>query len=71
MAAAILTQQQNSLKRVGLARESDTARGVLEWTVKIHRDTRVFAVYHILLGWKTREFYYETDELPNPRPTRP
>ena len=25
----------------------------------------------ILLGWKTYKYYYETDELPNPRPTQP
>ena len=24
-----------------------------------------------MLGWKTYEYYYETDELPNPRPTQP
>ena len=23
------------------------------------------------LGWKTYKYYYETDELPNPRPTQP
>ena len=32
---------------------------------------RVFAIHHILLGWKTCKKYYETDELPNPRPTQP
>ena len=32
---------------------------------------RVFAIYHILLGWETCKDYYETDELPNPRPTQP
>ena len=32
---------------------------------------RVFAIYHIMLGWKTCKCYYETDELPNPRPTQP
>ena len=36
---------------------------------------RVFAMYQTLLGWKTCKFYvkfyYETDELPNPRPTQP
>ena len=26
----------------------------------------VFAIYLILLGWKSK-YYYETDELPNPR----
>ena len=31
----------------------------------------VFAIYQILLGWKTRKYFYETDELPNPRPTQP
>ena len=24
-----------------------------------------------MLGWKTNKHYYETDELPNPRPTQP
>ena len=32
---------------------------------------RVFAIYQILVGWKTIEYHYETDELPNPRPTQP
>ena len=27
---------------------------------------RVFA-----LGWKHVKYYYETDEIPNPRPTQP
>ena len=32
----------------------------------------VFAIYHIMLGWNTDEYYcHETDELPNPRPTEP
>ena len=31
---------------------------------------RVFAIYQIVLGWKTCKYYYETDELPNPRPTQ-
>ena len=30
-----------------------------------------FAIYQIVLGWKTYEYYYETDELPNPRVTQP
>ena len=30
---------------------------------------RVFPIYHVLLGWKTCKYYYETVELPNPRPT--
>ena len=33
--------------------------------------TRVFAIYLILLGWKQYKYYYETDELPNPRPIQP
>ena len=33
--------------------------------------SRVFAIYLVLLGWKTFKYYYETDELPNPRPTKP
>ena len=32
---------------------------------------RVFAIYQILLDWKTSKYYYETAELPNPRPTQP
>ena len=32
---------------------------------------RVFAIYQIMLGWKTYKYYYKTDELPNPRPTQP
>ena len=32
--------------------------------------SRVFAIYQSLLGWKTYKYYYETDELPNPRPTQ-
>ena len=32
---------------------------------------RVLAIYQIMLGWKTCKHYYETDELPNPRPTQP
>ena len=28
------------------------------------------AIYQIILGWKTYQLYYETDELPNPRPTK-
>ena len=25
----------------------------------------------LLLGWETYKYYYETVELPNPRPTQP
>ena len=32
---------------------------------------RVFAIYQMMLGWKTYKYYYETDELPNPRPSQP
>ena len=32
---------------------------------------RVFAIYQIMLGWKTCICYYEADELPNPWPTQP
>ena len=28
---------------------------------------RVFAICQILMGWKTCKYYYETDELPNPK----
>ena len=27
-------------------------------------------MHQVLLGWKTYKYYYETDELPNPRPTQ-
>ena len=32
---------------------------------------RMFTTYQILLGWKTYKQYYETDEIPDPRPTQP
>ena len=32
---------------------------------------RVFAMYQILLDWETHKYYYETVDLPNPRPTQP
>ena len=32
---------------------------------------RVFAFCQVLLGWRTYKYYYETDELPNPRSTQP
>ena len=35
------------------------------------RTSRVFAIYHIMLRWKTCNCYYETVELPNPGPTQP
>ena len=35
------------------------------------QNSRVFAIYQIMLGWETYKYYYETDELPNPRPTQP
>ena len=31
----------------------------------------MFAIYQIVFSWKTYTFDYETDELPNPRPTQP
>ena len=39
--------------------------------VTIFLKNRVFAIYQILLGWKTYKYCYETDELPNPRQTQP
>ena len=39
--------------------------------VLIIEKMRVLAIYQILLGWNTCEYYFETDELPNPRPTQP
>ena len=30
-----------------------------------------FAIHQTLLGWTTYKYDYETDELPNPRPTQP
>ena len=32
---------------------------------------RVFTIYQILFGWETCKYYYETVELPNPRPIQP
>ena len=54
-------------------------RLVRHWWVSNHQNTvsydayriplrRVFAIYQIMLGWKTCKYYYETDELPNLRP---
>ena len=28
-------------------------------------------MYQIILGWETYTYYYETNELRNPRPTQP
>ena len=36
-----------------------------------HLVVDVFAIYQLLLNWKQYEYYYETVELPNPRPTQP
>ena len=33
--------------------------------------TSVFAIYQIMWCWKICKYYFETDELPNPRPTLP
>ena len=41
------------------------------FTLADYNDYKVFAIYQILLGWKTCKYYYETDELPNPSPTQP
>ena len=30
-----------------------------------------YTCHQIILGWKTYRYYYETDELPNPRPIQP
>ena len=35
-----------------------------------YRVSRRFAIYLILLGWKTCKYYYETDQLPNSRKYR-
>ena len=35
------------------------------WSIRAH------AIHQIMVGWRTYEYYYETDELPNPRPTQP
>ena len=32
---------------------------------------KMFAIYQIMLGWEAYRYYYETVELPNPRPTLP
>ena len=34
-------------------------------------DNTVFAIYQILLGWKTYKYYHEPKKLPNPRPIQP
>ena len=34
-------------------------------------NNRVFAIYLIMMVWKRYEYYYETVELPNPRPALP
>ena len=39
--------------------------------LELSLDLRLFAIYLIMLGWKTCKFYYETEELANPRPTQP
>ena len=31
----------------------------------------MIAIYQIMLGWKASQYYYESDELPNPRSTQP
>ena len=41
-----------------------------KYTVVLVAD-RVFAIYRIMLRWKTYKYFYETDELPNSRPTQP
>ena len=40
-------------------------------TVRGQHIGRVSAIYQLLLGWKTHQYCYKTDELPNPRPTQP
>ena len=46
-------------------------RGSSCCTLSDGKHNGVFAIYQILLGWKTRKYCYETVELPNPRPTQP
>ena len=36
-------------------------------SVAMVEGSRVFAIYQFLLGWKICKYYYETDELPNPK----
>ena len=45
--------------------------GLISYRSDVHIFGRVFAIYQIMLGWKTCNHYYETDEFPNPRPTQP
>ena len=47
--------------------------GVVGWDGYVGCDggvSKVFAIYQLMLGWKTCKYYCETDELPNPRPTQ-
>ena len=37
----------------------------------VHTTVRRLRYTKIMLGWKTYEYYYETDKLPNPRPSQP
>ena len=65
---------------MGYALGRGASEWMKRWTQKVtplrtvaglDSDTRVFAIYQILLGWKAYKFYHENDELPNPRPTQP
>ena len=42
-----------------------------EYNNRLYINNRVFAIYLVILGWKTYKYYCETNELPNPRPTQP
>ena len=44
-------------------KKTEYSRGVAYSVIHV----TVFAIYEILLSWKTYKCYYETDELPNPR----
>ena len=32
---------------------------------------KMFAIFQVMLGWKTDKQYHETDEVPNPRTIQP
>ena len=50
------------------------------WTHRLRKKSKtrysydqmtIVAIYQIILGWETYKYFYETDELPNSRPTQP
>ena len=63
------TQDDDSHKHAA-ARVHNDSYMLLLFLYPILSVNSFFAIYQILLGWKTGTYYYETDELPNPRPTQ-